>query len=147
MFKELASQLNIFKYITFRASYAAVTALVLALVLGPLVIRWLKKEKMGQVVRDDGPKTHKVKSGTPTMGGIFIIAAIVMSVLMWQDLRNGYTWITLLAILGFGAIGFADDYLKFSLKNTTGLKASYKMAAQLVVSAAIVLFIYFNRNN
>ncbi len=146
MFKELASQLNIFKYITFRASYAAVTALVLALVLGPLVIRWLKKEKMGQVVRDDGPKTHKVKSGTPTMGGIFIIAAIVMSVLMWQDLRNGYTWITLLAILGFGAIGFADDYLKFSLKNTTGLKASYKMAAQLVVSAAIVLFIYFNRN-
>ncbi len=146
MLKELAPHLNIFKYITFRASYAAVTALFLALVLGPIVIRWLKKEKMGQVVRDDGPQTHKVKSGTPTMGGIFIIFSIVVSVLMWQDLRNGYTWITILAILGFGAIGFADDYLKFSRKNTAGLRAGYKMAAQLVVSAAIVLFIYFTRN-
>jgi len=145
MLKELASQINIFKYITFRASYAAVTALVLSLILGPAVIRWLKRKKYGQEIRNDGPETHLVKAGTPTMGGILIIFAIVVSVLMWQDLRNSYTWLSLFAILGFGAVGFTDDWLKITRKNTAGLSPRLKMLGQLVVSAVIVLFIYFNR--
>lgn len=145
MLKDLFSQINIFKYITFRAAYAAVTALVISLVMGPKVIDFLRKEKLGQKVRDDGPQTHKVKSGTPTMGGVLIIFALVISILLWQDMHNSFTWITLFAILGFGGVGFADDYLKIYRKNTEGLKPRLKIAGQLGVSLLIVLFIYFNR--
>ncbi len=145
MLKELASQINIFKYITFRASYAAVTALFISLIMGPGVIRWLRRKKLGQEVRTDGPQTHLVKEGTPTMGGILIIFATVVSVLLWQDLRNNFTWLSLFAILGFGAIGFTDDWLKITKKNTEGLNPKRKLLWQIVVSAFIVTLIYIYR--
>ncbi|MBR4159183.1 MAG: phospho-N-acetylmuramoyl-pentapeptide-transferase [Spirochaetia bacterium] len=147
MLKELASQINIFKYITFRASYAAVTALIISLIMGPGVIRWLKAKKLGQEVRADGPQTHLVKEGTPTMGGILIIFAIVISVLLWQDLRNSFTWLSLFAVLGFGAIGFTDDWLKITRKNSEGLSPRRKLLGQIIISAVIVILIYLNRND
>ena len=147
MLKELASQINIFKYITFRASYAAVTALFISLIMGPGVIRWLRRKKLGQEVRTDGPQTHLVKEGTPTMGGILIIFATVVSVLLWQDLRNNFTWLSLFAILGFGAIGFTDDWLKITKKNTEGLNPRRKLLWQIVVSAFIDTLIYIYRGD
>jgi phospho-N-acetylmuramoyl-pentapeptide-transferase len=135
---------NIFQYITFRASYAAVTALFISLFLGPKLIAWLKKEKLGQEIRKDGPKSHQVKSGTPTMGGILIIFSIVVSVLLWQDIKNLFTWVSLFSVVGFGVIGFIDDYLKVYKKNSAGLQAKFKFIAQILLSTVIVTFIYVN---
>ncbi len=134
---------NIFQYITFRAAYAAVTALLICFIFGPKLIRLLKKKKAGQEIRGDGPQTHLVKSGTPTMGGILILIAVVISVLLWQDLWNYYTWLSLFSLIGFGAIGFVDDYLKVFRKSSAGLQARFKFSAQVVVSLIIVLIIYF----
>ena len=138
---------NIFQYITFRASYAAVTALFISLFLGPKLIQWLKKEKLGQEIREDGPESHLVKSGTPTMGGILIIFSIVVSVFLWQDIRNLFTWVSLFSVIGFGAIGFIDDYLKVYKKNSAGLQAKFKFIAQILLSTVIVTFIYVNRTD
>ncbi|ADN01842.1 phospho-N-acetylmuramoyl-pentapeptide-transferase [Spirochaeta thermophila DSM 6192] len=132
---------NIFQYITFRAAYAAVTALLISFVLGPMVIDWLRRLKAGEEVREDGPSTHRAKSGTPTMGGTFIIFSILISVLLWQDLRNPYTWIILLSVVGFGLLGFVDDYLKVFKKNRTGLRAGVKFIGQIVLSLLILFFI------
>ena len=137
---------NIFQYITFRAAYAAVTALLISFLAGPYLIRKLKAVNAGQTIRDDGPKTHLRKAGTPTMGGILIISSVVLSVLLWQDISNFYTWILLLAAVGFGAIGFADDFLKITRKNSVGLSASLKFVAQLVLSLAIVLLLLSRKN-
>ena len=138
---------NIFQYITFRASYAAVTALFISLFLGPKLILWLKKEKLGQEIREDGPESHQVKSGTPTMGGILIIFSIVVSVFLWQDIRNLFTWVSLFSVIGFGLIGFFDDYLKVYKKNSAGLQAKFKFIAQILLSTVIVTFIYVNRTD
>lgn len=140
------SFLNIFQYITFRAVYAAVTALLLSLFFGPLFISWLKQQKLGQKIREDGPEAHLIKSGTPTMGGVLIIFSIVVSVLLWQDLRNPYTWIAVFSIIGFGLIGFVDDYLKIYKKNSIGLRARFKFLAQIILSLIIVVFIFINSN-
>ncbi|MDR1933648.1 MAG: phospho-N-acetylmuramoyl-pentapeptide-transferase [Spirochaetales bacterium] len=151
MFKEFLFPLvkyftpfNIFQYITFRAAYAAVTALLLSFLMGPWFIRQLRILKAGQAIREDGPETHLVKSGTPTMGGLMILFAIVVSVLLWQDLRNMYTWILLIAILGFGAVGFADDLLKVMRKNSQGLSAKLKLFGQIFVASVIagILYVY-----
>ncbi|RKX93956.1 MAG: phospho-N-acetylmuramoyl-pentapeptide-transferase [Spirochaetes bacterium] len=154
MFKELLLPLvdkfsffNIFQYITFRASYAAVTSLFLSLLFGPKLIALLKKLKAGQEVRTDGPETHLSKSGTPTMGGLLILITIVVSVLFWQDLGNIYTWISLLSIIGFGAIGFMDDYLKISRKNTEGLTVKFKFIAQIVLATLISVILYISRGD
>ncbi len=138
---------NIFQYISFRAAYAAVTALLIFFLFGPRTIAFLKRLKAGQAIRDDGPKTHLVKSGTPTMGGILIIVAIVFSVLLWQDIRSPYTWVGLFALIGFGGIGFADDYLKIVKKNSKGLPARAKLVFQFAVSLLIVLFLFFQKND
>ena len=138
---------NIFQYITFRASYAAVTALFISLFLGPKLIQWLKKEKLGQEIREDGPESHLVKSGTPTMGGILIIFSIVVSVFLWQDIRNLFTWVSLFSVIGFGRIGFIDDYLNVYRKNSSGLQAKFKFIAQILLSTVIVTFIYVNRTD
>ena len=138
---------NIFQYISFRSAYAAVTALFISFLLGPWMIKSLAKWKAGQEVRDDGPKTHLAKTGTPTMGGLLIIVSIAASVLLWQDMHNTYTWIVLLSLLGFGLIGFVDDYLKIFRKNSVGLQAKFKLIGQFLVSLIIVLAIYFNRND
>ncbi len=154
MFKELLLPLvdkftffNIFQYITFRASYAAVTSLFLSLLFGPKLIATLKRLKAGQEVREDGPETHLSKSGTPTMGGLLILVTVSVSVLIWQDLGNIYTWITLLTFVGFGLIGFADDYLKITKKNTEGLHARQKIVTQILLSTVVVVLLYIFRND
>jgi phospho-N-acetylmuramoyl-pentapeptide-transferase len=124
---------NVFRYITFRALGAAMTALLISLVLGPIFIGWLKKLQMGQVVRTDGPQTHLKKSGTPTMGGILILFSLVTSLLLWGDLASKEFWIVLFVTVGYGVIGWVDDYRKVVKKNPKGLSAKQKMFFQLVV--------------
>ncbi len=141
------SFLRIFQYITFRAAYAAVTALFISFIFGPRLIKWLKRIKAGETIRDDGPQTHMSKSGTPTMGGLLIIASILFSILLWQDLRSPNTWIAVFSLLGFGLIGFLDDYLKVFKKVPGGLHARFKLIGQFVVSAVIVMVLYFNSND
>src|SRR4030043_2075960 len=110
------SPLNVFRYITFRTSLAVLTAMVFALIMGPWIINRLRRLSMTQQIRDDGPKTHMGKAGTPTMGGLLIIVSILLSVLMWGDLRNMYVWILIISLVGFGGIGLCDDYLKIAKK-------------------------------
>ncbi len=138
------SPFNVFRYITFRTSLAAMTALIVAFVIAPPVIRWLRKISMTQQIRDDGPKTHYSKAGTPTMGGIIILLAITVSMLMWGNFRNIYLWVVMISLLGFGAIGFLDDYLKTVKKNPKGLKAVYKFGLQLILAFTIGVFLYAN---
>jgi phospho-N-acetylmuramoyl-pentapeptide-transferase len=140
------SGLNVFKYLTFRTALAAFTALTVTIVIAPRVIVWLKKISMTQQIRDDGPKTHLSKAGTPTMGGLIIIAAIMVAMLLWGNLRNMYVWVVMLSLLGFGAIGFLDDYLKAVKKNPTGLRALYKFGAQMVLACILSVVLYINPN-
>jgi phospho-N-acetylmuramoyl-pentapeptide-transferase len=139
------SGLNIFQYITFRAAYAAVTALLISFLLGPWVIKKLKQFKVGQEIRADGPETHFAKSGTPTMGGILIVASIVISILLWQDLSSIFPWLIIASVLGFGAIGFIDDYLKVSKRNAQGLASGFKWITQFVLALGIALVIFYMR--
>lgn len=132
---------NLFIYLTFRAAGALVTSLILALFLGPLAFRWLGRLKVGQVVRSCGPESHLVKAGTPTMGGVLIIMAAVLSTLLWADLTNWYTGLALLAFVSMGLIGFLDDYLKVVQGRSRGLVARYKMAGQLTFGLALGLFL------
>ncbi len=111
---------NVFSYLTFRAIVSTLTALIISLYFGPKLIRYLQKMQIGQTIRDDGPESHLVKSGTPTMGGILILAAIVVSVLLWADLSNVYVWVVLFVITSFGLIGFVDDYRKVLRKDSNG---------------------------
>ena len=138
------SAFNVFRYITFRTTLAALTALAITLFIAPRVIEWLKKISMTQQIRDDGPKTHYSKAGTPTMGGIIVIVAITAAMLLWGNLRNMYVWIVLLSLLGFAAIGFVDDYLKAVKKNPKGLRALYKFGAQMLLALIISVFLYAN---
>jgi phospho-N-acetylmuramoyl-pentapeptide-transferase len=132
---------NVFRYITFRAAGAVVTALILAWVLGPATIRWLTRMKVGQVVRTDGPETHLEKAGTPTMGGTLIIMAAGISTLLWAELTNWYTILALGALVWMGLLGFLDDYLKVVQARSQGLVARYKMAGQLVFGLGLGLFL------
>jgi phospho-N-acetylmuramoyl-pentapeptide-transferase len=136
---------NIFQYITFRAIYAAVTALLISFLLGPWVIRKLKQWKVGQEIRQDGPESHFAKSGTPTMGGVLIIAAIIIAILLFQDWDSPFTWLVLGSVIGFGLIGFADDFLKITKRNAAGLAARFKWITQFVLAAAIALAIFLIR--
>jgi len=138
------SPLNVFKYITFRTSLAVLSAMVLSLILGPWIIRKLKRFSLIQQIRDDGPKSHMGKAGTPTMGGLLIIVCIALSMLMWGDLKNIYIWIMMLSLFGFGAIGFLDDYLKIIRKNHRGLRAYQKFGMQILLALFIGIFLYFN---
>ncbi|SMB21012.1 phospho-N-acetylmuramoyl-pentapeptide transferase [Sterolibacterium denitrificans] len=132
---------NVFNYITLRAVLAAMTALLISFACGPVVIRWLAAKKIGQSVRDDGPQTHLVKAGTPTMGGALILLALTASTLLWADLSNRFVWITLLVTLGFGAVGWVDDWCKVVHRNPKGLSARSKYFWQsfIAVFAAICL--------
>ncbi len=140
----LLSPLNVFRYITFRTALAVITAMVLSLIIGPGLIQWLKKISITQQIRDDGPRTHLKKSGTPTMGGIIIIACIVLTILLWGDLENMYVWIMIVSLLGFGSIGLLDDYLKVRRKNSKGLRSCYKFGAQIALALAIGVLLYLN---
>ena len=133
---------NVFSYLTFRAILSIITGLVVALWMGPRLIRRLQILKFGQVIRNDGPESHLSKKGTPTMGGLMIIAAIFISVLLWSRLDNPYVWLVLFVLGAYGAIGFADDYLKVVRKNTDGLIARWKYFWQSAVALAVAVFLY-----
>ena len=137
------SALNVFKYLTFRSVYAAVTALLIVFLFGPSMIERLRVLKYGQSVRVDGPQTHLVKNGTPTMGGILIIIAVAVAVILWQDVRNPLTWIGLFSLVGFGLIGAADDLLKIKRRNSDGLPAKSKLVFQGLVALIVALALYF----
>jgi phospho-N-acetylmuramoyl-pentapeptide-transferase len=134
---------NLFRYLTFRTGGAVLTALVFSFVVGPAMIRWLRrKQGYGQPIRTDGPESHLLtKKGTPTMGGFLILMALVLSTLLWADLTNPYVWIVMMVTLGYGLIGFADDYLKVSKRNTKGLPGKMKLAGQIVIAVVAAVLI------
>ncbi|RUR42581.1 phospho-N-acetylmuramoyl-pentapeptide-transferase [Vreelandella populi] len=134
---------QVFNYLTLRVILAALTSLMLCLWLGPWVIRRLVEGQIGQAVRDDGPQSHLSKAGTPTMGGVMILLAIAISTFIWGDLSNHYVWIVLAVTLGFGAIGWVDDYRKVVEKNPRGLPARWKYFWQSVVGLGAALVLYF----
>jgi phospho-N-acetylmuramoyl-pentapeptide-transferase len=133
---------NVFLYLTFRSAYAALTTLLICYLFGGNIIAALRRLNIGQSIRDDGPQTHLAKTGTPTMGGVFIIFSVTAAMLLWGDLDSPPVWITLGAFLAFGAIGFVDDYLKVSRHNSAGLPAWAKLAGQFAVAIAVVLILY-----
>lgn len=133
----------VFQYLTLRGVFGVLTALVMSLWLGPKMIRLLSNLQIGQSVRTDGPQTHLVKSGTPTMGGALILASITISTLLWADLTNRYVWIVLLVTLLFGAIGWVDDYRKVVEKNSRGLPGRWKYFWQSVFGLGAALVLYF----
>jgi phospho-N-acetylmuramoyl-pentapeptide-transferase len=136
------SGFTVFRYITLRGILAVLTALLISFVVGPTMIRRLRRYKIGQTVRDDGPQSHLSKAGTPTMGGALMLVAVAVSTLLWADLGNRYVWLVLLATLAFGAIGLVDDYKKLVLKNPRGLAARYKYLWQSVVGLAAAVYLY-----
>jgi phospho-N-acetylmuramoyl-pentapeptide-transferase len=143
-FHESFSPLNVFRYITFRTAIAIMTAMLITFVFGPWIVKRLRKMSVTQQIRDDGPGTHAAKSGTPTMGGILIIISILVSVLLWGDLKNMYIWIMIFSLTCFGAVGLIDDYLKVTKKNHKGLRAQYKFGAQFLIALFIGVLLYLN---
>ncbi|CBL44252.1 Phospho-N-acetylmuramoyl-pentapeptide-transferase [gamma proteobacterium HdN1] len=133
---------NVFQYLTLRAILGVLTALGIALWLGPKMIRSLSLHQIGQAVRDDGPKSHLSKSGTPTMGGALILVAIAIATLLWSDLSNRYVWVVLIITLSFGAVGWVDDYRKVVQKNSRGLPARWKYFWQSLVGIVAAIYLY-----
>src|SRR5688500_7166045 len=131
--------LNVTRYITFRTAAASLTALAISLMLGPWMIRKLRDFQVGQIIRQEGPQSHRAKAGTPTMGGLLILSSALVPTLLWADLSNPYIWIAVLSTLGFGAVGFADDYLKITRRSHHGLRPRYKMGGQLLVALSVGL--------
>jgi phospho-N-acetylmuramoyl-pentapeptide-transferase len=136
--------LHLFQYITFRTIMAALTALAMSLLCGPWLINRLAALKAGQVVRSDGPQTHLVKAGTPTMGGVMILLSVTVATLLWADLHNRYVWVVLAVMLTFGVIGFYDDYRKLVLKDSRGLASRWKYFWQSVFGLGAALFLYYS---
>ena len=136
------SGFNAFRYLTLRTILGTMTSLAIALMIGPRMIRWLNRFKVGQQIRDDGPQSHLQKAGTPTMGGTLILVAILLSTLAWADLTNPRIWIVMLVTFGFGTIGFADDYLKLRRANSAGLSARQKLLGQIAIALLAGAFIY-----
>ncbi len=134
---EQISLLNVTRYITFRTAAASITALAVSLLLGSWMIRKLREFQIGQVIRHEGPESHRPKAGTPTMGGLLILSAAIVPTLLWADLTNPYIWVAVLSTLSFGAIGFADDYLKITRRDHHGLRPRQKLGAQIVVALCV----------
>lgn len=145
--EEHFSFFRLFDYLTFRAILSILTGLAISLWMGPRVIRCLQTMQIGQVVRTEGPESHLSKSGTPTMGGVMILASISITVLLWADLTNPYVWAVLFVLLGYGAIGFADDYRKVVRKNTDGLIARWKFLWQSVIALVVAFTLYVTSND
>ena len=140
--KEAFSPLNVFQYITFRSAAAAILALFISFILGPVIIRKLRQNQIGEEIREHGPESHIKKRGTPTMGGLIILTAIILPTLLLADLQNSYVQIILISIIWMGLIGFLDDYLKTIKKIKSGLVAKYKLAGQISLGAIITFWIY-----
>ena len=139
---EYVSGFGVFQYLTLRTMVSVVTALAVSLLIGPPMISWLTRSQIGQQVRDDGPASHFSKAGTPTMGGALILIIVMVTTLLWGDLTNRYIWLVLAVTLAFGLIGWIDDYLKISRKNSDGLAARWKYFWQSVFALAAVLYLY-----
>jgi phospho-N-acetylmuramoyl-pentapeptide-transferase len=135
---------NVFTYITLRSVLATMTALVISFVIGPRMIRKLTEYKIGQSVRDDGPQTHLIKAGTPTMGGALILVSIMVTTLLWADLRNRFVWVVLLVTLGFGTVGWVDDYRKVVQRNPKGLSAGKKLLLQSLIGLVAAIYLAFS---
>ncbi|MBD3323376.1 phospho-N-acetylmuramoyl-pentapeptide-transferase [candidate division KSB3 bacterium] len=144
LFRDAFTALRVFRYITFRTFSATLTAVIISLALGPWLIGRLRRYKIGQNIRQEGPQTHFQKAGTPTMGGMLILVAVFISTLLWADLTNEHIWIVLLAMAGFGLIGFVDDYIKLVKKRSLGLRVHYKLTGQILISLLVGLYIFFN---
>jgi phospho-N-acetylmuramoyl-pentapeptide-transferase len=145
LFRQLAAVdtfFNVFGYITLRTVLAALTALLLSLLLGPWFIRRLVAQQMGQPIRQLGPESHLAKAGTPTMGGALMLFSIVLSTVLWADLGNRYVWVVILVTLAFGLIGWLDDYRKLVLQDSAGLPARWKYLLQSLVGLAVAIFLY-----
>src|SRR5262249_11229481 len=135
--------LNVFQYITFRTAYASITALLISLFLGPWLIARLRAFQIGQHIRDEGPKSHQKKAGTPTMGGLLIVVSIIVPTLLWANLRNRFVWLATLATIAFGAIGFADDYIKIVQKRNLGLTRKQQIGLQLLTGFGVGLVLLY----
>lgn len=140
---EIYSPFNVFRYISVRTALAVMTASLIILVIGPRIINWLKHISMTQQIRDDGPGSHLSKQGTPTMGGLMIHIAIIISMLLWGDLTNRYVWVMLASVAGYGLIGFIDDYRKAVKRNAKGLRAKYKFGAQVLLALSIAVYLQY----
>ncbi|HYP54347.1 MAG TPA: phospho-N-acetylmuramoyl-pentapeptide-transferase, partial [Pyrinomonadaceae bacterium] len=134
--------LTVFQYVTFRTAYASITALLISLIFGGRVIRWLREWNVGQPIREEGPQAHKVKSGTPTMGGVLVIGSVLISTLLWARLSSLYVWIVLIATALFALIGFADDYQKVAKKQNLGLTGKKKLVAQFAIAVGVWATLY-----
>lgn len=141
--RNMISGFNVFRYITFRSAWAALTALVISFIFGPWLIEKMRYIKLGQYIREEGPKSHQMKAGTPTMGGILINIAIVIPTILWADIFNPYIWIVLFVTFAYGAIGFVDDYRKLAKKQNEGLTAKEKFSMQIGVALAAGLAIAY----
>lgn len=137
---------HVFQYLTFRAILGTLTGLIIALVFGPAIIRKLSTLHVGQVIRNDGPQSHLSKAGTPTMGGTLVIISILLSTLLWSDLSNRYVWLVLIVMVGFGVIGYLDDYRKLVLKNSRGMPAKQKYLFQSILGLGAACYLYFTAN-
>src|SRR2546430_15634801 len=133
----LVKALNVFQYVTFRTAYASVTAMLISFLFGRKLIGGLKRWNIGQQIREEGPQAHIAKRDTPTMGGLLIIGSVIISTLLWAKLSGLYIWITILATLAFGPVGFADDYIKLVKHRTLGLTGGHNLRVQLVFSAGV----------
>jgi phospho-N-acetylmuramoyl-pentapeptide-transferase len=138
----LLEGLNVFRYVTFRTAFAAITALLLGLVFGPWLIEKLREFKFGQEIREEGPTSHQSKRGTPTMGGVMIIGSVFISTLLWANLKNQYVWIALFGTLGCAALGFADDYIKIVKKRSLGLTGMQKLLGQALVGVMVGVLLF-----
>ena len=138
---ETIGAFNVFRYLTFRSMLSFFLALALVLFLQPGFIRWVKRRQFGQPIRNDGPESHQVKQGTPTMGGVVIVVAIIFSTLMLADLRNVYVWVVVGITAGYGLLGFVDDFKKVTIKNSAGVRAKTKLVWQIFIAAAFVLLL------
>src|SRR5213076_2244658 len=133
----LIKALNVFQYVTFRTAYASVTAMLISLLFGRKLITGLKRWNIGQQIREEGPQAHIAKRDTPTMGGLLSIGSVIVSTLLWSRLNGLYVWIIIVATLAFGAVGFADDYLKLVKQRSLGLTGRQKLALQLIIATVI----------
>jgi phospho-N-acetylmuramoyl-pentapeptide-transferase len=135
--------LNVFQYVTFRTAYATITALMISLVFGPYVIGKLRQFKFGQEIREEGPASHQAKRGTPTMGGVLIVVSILISTLLWANLKNQYVWIGIVAMTGYATIGFLDDYIKIKEKRNLGLTGKQKLAGQFIIGLLVWAMLFY----
>lgn len=138
--------LNVLRYVPFRIIMATLTAMLFSFFLSPWFIRELQKKQIGQVVRDDGPQSHKVKQGTPTMGGALILLSVLVPTILWCDLHNAFVWATTAVTAGYGVIGYLDDYLKIKAKNSKGVPGRFKLLGQLVIGGGVLAYVFFKQS-